>query len=91
MATPEYTEHKKPTEHDESNARKKLYDALPDFWKGYVGVVDGRDDPNYGTYRSSASKYGQEFADIVWEKHQRIKAEFEKYLQEKESQTNDAN
>ena len=88
MTTPKNNE---PTEHDENDAaKKKLYDMLPDFWKGYIGVVGGDDDPNYGTYRVSASKTGEEFADIVWEKHRRIKAEFDKYLREKEQQTNNA-
>lgn len=84
MATPEYTEHKKPTEHDESNARKKLYDALPDFWKGYVGVVDGRDDPNYGKHRVSASERTEEYVDFLMEEYRRQQEEFAKYLREKE-------
>ena len=91
MTAPENNEHEEPQPGDDRAARKKLYDALPDFWKGYVGVVDSGKDPKAGTYRGLASQYSQEFADLVWEKHERIKAEFEKHLREKESQTNDAN
>ena len=54
MTTPHDSE---PTEHgDETNAGKRLYDTLPDFWKGHVGVVDSSKDPNAGAYRTSASK-----------------------------------
>ena len=85
MTTPKDNE---PTEHDDNDgARKKLYDMLPDFWKGYIGVVNGRDDPNYGNYRVSASKSGEEFADILMEEYRRQQEEFAKYLREKEQQT----
>ena len=85
MTTPKNNE---PTEHDdEINARKKLYDALPDFWKGYIGVVDSSKDPNAGTYRSSASKYGQEYSDLLWEEYQRDQAEAKlRYERERKQQ-----
>ena len=84
MTTPHDSE---PTEHgDETNAKKEIYDMLPDFWKGYVGVVDGKDDPNYGKHRVSASKHGEEYADLLMEQYRRQQAEFAKYLREKEQQ-----
>ena len=85
MTTPKNNE---PTEHDDNDAaKKKLYDMLPDFWKGYIGVVNSKDDPNYGNYRVSASKTGEEFADILMEEYRRQQEEFAKYLREKEQQT----
>ena len=75
-----------PTEPGHDAAIKKLYDELPDFWKGYVGVVNGKDDPNYGKYRVSASKHGEEYADLLMEQYRRQQAEFAKYVREKEQQ-----
>ena len=85
MTTPDDSES---TEHGkEISARKKLYDALPDFWKGYVGVVDSSKDPNAGTYRTSASKYGQEYSDLLWEEYQRDQEEAKlRYEREREQQ-----
>ena len=87
MATPENTEHKEPTEQsDDAAAEKKGQVELPDFWKGYVGVVDGRDDPNYGKHRVSASERTEEFVDFLMEQYRRQQEEFAKYLREKEQQ-----
>ena len=85
MTTPENNE---PTEPDDNDAaKKKLYDLLPDFWKGYVGVVDSSKDPNAGTYRTSASKYGQEYSDLLWEAYQRDQAEAKlRYERERKQQ-----
>ena len=44
---------------DDAAAKKNLYDTLPDFWKGYIGVVDSSKDPNRGTCKTSASATGQ--------------------------------
>ena len=78
-------ENNEPTEQNaDAVAEKKSQEKLPDFWKGYVGVVDGRDDPNYGNYRVSASKHGEEFADMLMEEYRRQQEEFAKYLREKE-------
>ena len=82
MTTPHESES---TEHDEEiNTRKKLYDTLPDFWKGYVGVVNGKDDPNYGKHRVSASERTEEYVDFLMEDYRRQQEEFAKYLREKE-------
>ena len=85
MTTPDDSES---TEHGkEISSRKKPYDALPDFWKGYVGVVDSSKDPNAGTYRTSASKYGQEYSDLLWEEYQRDQAEAKlRYERERKQQ-----
>ena len=86
MTTPE---DKKADEHsDGPAAEKKRPETLADFLKldTFIGAVNGRDDPDYGNYRVSASKSGEEFADILEEKHRRISAEFAKYLREKEQQ-----
>ena len=85
MTTPKDNE---PTEHDDNDdAKKKLYDMLPDFWKGYIGVVDSSKDPNAGTYRTSASKYGREYSDLLWEKYQRDQAEAKlRYERERKQQ-----
>ena len=77
-----------PTEHgDDAAAEKDIYKELGDFWKGYIGVVGGDNDPNYGKYRVSASKHGEEYADLLMEQYRRQQQEFAKYLREKEQQT----
>lgn len=48
---------------------------LAEFLEGYIGVVDSSKDPNAGTYRTSASKYGQQYSDLLWEEYQRDQAE----------------
>ncbi|MCE2500047.1 MAG: hypothetical protein J4G13_04200 [Dehalococcoidia bacterium] len=85
MTTPKDNE---PTEHDDNDAaKKKLYDILPDFWKGYVGVVDSSKDPNAGTYKTSASAIGQEYSDLLWEEYQRDQAEAKlRYERERKQQ-----
>ena len=84
MTTPENNE---PTEHgDDATVEKKLPKELDDFWKGYIGVVGGDNDPNYGKYRASASKHGEEYADLLMEQYRRQQEEFAKYLREKEQQ-----
>lgn len=72
MTTPHDSELTEPG--DEINAQKKLYDKLPDFWKRYVGVVDSSKDPDTRAYRSLASKYSQEYSDLLWEEYQRDQA-----------------
>ena len=80
----------KPPDNEQSEdaaAEKKRQKKLPDFWKGYVGVVDSSKDPNAGTYRSSASKYGQEYSDLLWEEYQRDQAEAKlRYERERQQQ-----
>ena len=85
MTTPKDNE---PTEHDDNDdAKKKLYDMLPDFWKGYIGVVDSSKDPNAGTYKTSASATGQEYSDLLWEEYQRDQAEAKlRYERERKQQ-----
>ncbi len=86
MTTPE---DKKADEHSDGlAAEKQRPETLADFMDldTFIGAVDGIDDPNYGKHRVSASKSGEEFAEILEEKHRRISAEFAKYLREKEQQ-----
>ena len=72
---------------EDAAAEKNRQEKLPDFWKGYVGVVDSSKDPNAGTYRSSASKYGQEYSDLLWEEYQRDQAEAKlRYERERQQQ-----
>ena len=74
-----------PIEHgDDAAAEGKHTVKLDDFWKGYIGVVGGDNDPNYGKYRVSASEHGEEFADILMENYRRQQEIFAKYLREKE-------
>ena len=74
-----------PTEHgDDAAADEKRAVELDDFWKGYIGVVGGDNDPNYGKYRVSASEHGEEFADILMENYRRQQEIFAKYLRDKE-------
>ena len=50
-------------------------------------MVDSSKDPNAGTYRSSASKYGQEYSDLLWEEYQRDQAEAKlRYKRERQQQ-----
>ena len=79
---------KEPTGGDDaSDAKKKLYDALPDFWKGYIGVVDSSKDPNRGTYKTSASATGQQYSDLLWEEYERAQAEAKlRYERERKQQ-----
>ena len=86
MTTPENNE---PTEPDDNAAvEKKRPETLADFLKldTFIGVVNGKDDPNYGKYRVSASKHGEEYADLLMEQYRRQQEEFAKYLREKEQQ-----
>ena len=86
MTTPKNNE---PTDYDDNATdKKKRPETLADFMEmdTFIGIVDGKDDPNYGNYRVSASKSGKEFADILEDKHRRISAEFAKYLRDKEQQ-----
>ena len=53
----------------------------------FIGAVNGKGDPNYGKYRVSASKHGEEYADLLMEQYRRQQEEFAKYLREKEQQT----
>ena len=86
MKTPE--DKKADERGDGAAAEKKHPETLADFLKldTFIGAVNGKDDPNYGNHRVSASKSGEEFADILEEKHRRISAEFAKYLRDKEQQ-----
>ena len=79
---------KEPTGGDDAAAAKKnLYDTLPDFWKGYIGVVDSSKDPNRGTYKTSASATGQQYSDLLWEEYQRDQAEAKlRYERERQQQ-----
>ncbi len=85
MTTPENNES---TEQSENvAAEEKRQKKLPEFWKGYVGIVDSSKDPNAGTYRSSASKYGQEYSDLLWDEYQRDQAEAKlRYERERKQQ-----
>ena len=72
---------------DNTAAKKKLYDTLPDFWKGYIGVVDSSKNPNRGTYKTSASATGQQYSDLLWEEYQRAQAEAKlRYERERQQQ-----
>ena len=82
MTTPKDNE---PTEHDDNDdAKKKLYDMLPDFWKGYIGVVhSGENVPGGANMSVDSSK---KFAEGLLKQYRRQQAEFAKYLREKEQQ-----
>ena len=86
MTTPYDSE---PTEPDDDSAAKKKAAPrnLAEFLEGYIGVVDSSKDPNAGTYRTSASKYGQEYSDLLWEEYQRDQAEAKlRYERERKQQ-----
>ena len=79
-----------PTKHGDGNAaEKKRPETIADFMAldTFIGAVNGKGDPNYGKYRVSASKHGEEYADLLMEQYRRQQEEFAKYLREKEQQT----
>ena len=69
---------------------KKSVKKAARIWKGYVGIVDSSKDPNAGTYRSSASKYGQEYSDLLWDEYQRDQAEAKLRYERERKQQHDA-
>ena len=86
MTTPYDSESTEPD--DDTAAKKKRPETLADFLKldTFIGAVNGKGDPNYGKYRVSASRTGEEFADILMEQYRRQQEEFARYLREKEQQ-----
>ncbi len=82
-------ENNEPTEQnaDAVGKEKAAPKNLAEFLEGYIGVVDSSKDPNAGTYRTSASKYGQEYSDLLWEEYQRDQAEAKRrYERERKQQ-----
>ena len=73
---------------DDAAAGKKRPETLAGFLKldTFIGAANGKGDPDYGKYRVSASKHGEEYADLLMEQYRRQQAEFAKYLREKEQQ-----
>ncbi|MXZ90754.1 MAG: hypothetical protein F4W95_05415 [Chloroflexi bacterium] len=91
MTTPEKNEDKEPQPGDDAavDSEKKRPETLADFMQldTFIGIVDGKDDPNYGKYRVSASEHGEEFADMLMEQYRRQQEELGEYLREKKRQT----
>ena len=80
MTTPHDSE---PTEHGDDVAakgEKKRPETLADFMEldTFIGAVNSSEDPHAGTYRVSASKHGEEYADILKEQYRRQPAEYVK-------------
>ena len=52
----------------------------------FIGAVNGKGETDYGKYRVSVSKHGEEYADLLMEQYRRQQAEFAKYLREIDQQ-----
>ena len=90
MTTPQDNKHQKSADggDDAVKGEKKRPETLADFMEldTFIGAVNSSEDPHAGTYRVSASKRGEEYADLLMEQYRRQQAEFAKYLREKEQQ-----